>query len=257
MPYPFPGMNPYLENPEIWTEVHHWLITGIAESLVPQLRPKYRVAVEKRIYKTIDDQSLLVGIPDVTVVSSPPNSGNVAVALPPSQPLSIALPMPEKVRESYLEIREVGTGAVITTIEVLSPKNKRAGDGRTAYDNKRHRILGSLTHLVEIDLLRTGTPMTTLNAPASTHYRIMVSRSERRPHADLYAFNLSDPIPPFPLPLKLGDLEPLVNLQDILQDIYDRAGFDLAVDYSQPPAVPLTEVDMTWITPLLSESRLT
>ncbi|MGL5058451.1 MAG: DUF4058 family protein [Microcoleus sp.] len=23
MPSPFPGMNPYLENPEFWPEVHH------------------------------------------------------------------------------------------------------------------------------------------------------------------------------------------------------------------------------------------
>ncbi|MEQ8961940.1 MAG: DUF4058 family protein, partial [Coleofasciculus sp. C2-GNP5-27] len=35
MPSPFPGMNPYLENPELWPEVHHWLITAIAESLNP------------------------------------------------------------------------------------------------------------------------------------------------------------------------------------------------------------------------------
>ena len=84
MPFPFPGMNPHLENPEIWTEVHHRLITGIAESLVLQLRPRYRVAVEKRIYQTVDDQSLLVRIPDVTVASSHPEPGNVAVALPSS-----------------------------------------------------------------------------------------------------------------------------------------------------------------------------
>ena len=30
MPSPFPGMNPYLENPELWPEVHHRLITAIA-----------------------------------------------------------------------------------------------------------------------------------------------------------------------------------------------------------------------------------
>ena len=121
--------------------------------------------------------------------------------------------MPEEVRESYLEIREVGTGAVITTIEVLSPKNRRNGDGLTAYENKRRRILGSLTHLVEIDLLRSGTPMTTVTAPPSTHYQVLVSRSERRPQADLYACNLPDPIPPFPLPLKSGDSEVLIRLR--------------------------------------------
>jgi hypothetical protein len=207
MPSPFPGMDPYLENPEIWSEVHHWLLTGIAEFLVGQLRPKYRVAVEKR--------------------------------------------MPEEVRESYLEVREVGTGEVITTIEVLSPQNKRTGEGRNAYETKRRRVLASLTHLVEIDLLRTGTPMTILNPAISSQYRILVSRSNCRPSADLYAFNLSDPIPAFPLPLKDQDSEPLVDLQTILQDIYDRAGFDLAIHYDRPTVPPLTVEDMTWAEEIL------
>jgi hypothetical protein len=141
MSFPFPGMNPYLENPEIWAEVHHWLITGIAEVLVSRLRPKYRVAVEKRIYQTTADQALLVGIPDVIVADNLPKAAaNVAVATPPTQPLLVELPMPEEIRESYLEVREVATGAVITTLEVLLPKNKRAGDGRTAYENKRYLL---------------------------------------------------------------------------------------------------------------------
>ncbi|HBL10818.1 MAG TPA: hypothetical protein DD379_05330, partial [Cyanobacteria bacterium UBA11162] len=67
MPSPFPGMNPYLEHPELWAGVHHWLIIAMAELLVPQLRPKYRVAVEVRIYESIGDKSLLVGIPDLTI----------------------------------------------------------------------------------------------------------------------------------------------------------------------------------------------
>jgi hypothetical protein len=153
--------------------------------------------------------------------------------------------MPEEVRESYLEVREVGTGEVITTIEVLSPKNKRAGEGRNAYETKR-RILGSLTHLVEIDLLRTGTPMAVLDAAITSQYRILVSRSDRRPRADLYAFNLPDPIPSFPLPLKLQDVEPVVDLQRILQDIYDRAGFDLAINYDCPAVPPLTPEYLAW-----------
>jgi hypothetical protein len=251
MPFPFPGMNPYLENPEIWAEVHHWVITGLAESLVKQLRPKYRVAVEKRIYQTMDERSLLVGIPDVVVATSAPTASQVAVAPPTVQPLYVDLPMPEEIRESYLEVRDVGTGEVITTVEMLSPKNKRLGDGRTAYENKRYRILASLTHLVEIDLLRTGTPMTILNPPMQTHYRILISRSDRRPRANLYAFNLPDQIPAFPLPLRSNDAEPLVDLHQILQDVYDRAGLDLAIDYSQPPIPPLSEAETTWANDLL------
>lgn len=81
MPSPFPGMNPYLEHPELWAEVHHWIITLIAESLVPKVRPKYRVAVEKRIYQTIDRKSLLIGIPDVSVARSLSSTTPTAVAV--------------------------------------------------------------------------------------------------------------------------------------------------------------------------------
>ncbi|WP_392533388.1 DUF4058 family protein [Nostoc sp. C117] len=38
MPSPFPGMNPYLENPELWPEVHSRLIIAIADAIAPQLR---------------------------------------------------------------------------------------------------------------------------------------------------------------------------------------------------------------------------
>ena len=47
---PFPGMKPYLENPDLWSEVHHRLITAIADAIAPSLRPRYRVAIEKRTY---------------------------------------------------------------------------------------------------------------------------------------------------------------------------------------------------------------
>ena len=46
----FPGMNPYLENPDIWPEIHAWLIVQLARSLNPRLKPKYRAAVEQRVY---------------------------------------------------------------------------------------------------------------------------------------------------------------------------------------------------------------
>ena len=59
----FPGMNPYLENPNLWTEVHFGLIAVLARSLNSLITPKYRAAVEKRVYS----DSLLVGIPDVSV----------------------------------------------------------------------------------------------------------------------------------------------------------------------------------------------
>jgi hypothetical protein len=53
MPSPFPGMNPYLENPQFWPEVHHRLITAIANAIESNLHQNYRVAIEKRVYTSV------------------------------------------------------------------------------------------------------------------------------------------------------------------------------------------------------------
>jgi hypothetical protein len=120
MPSPFPGMNPYLEQPIFWSEFHSRLIVAMADALAPKLLPKYYIGVETRTYLGFADEELL---------------------------------------KRYLEVRETKTDAVITVIEILSPKNKRKGKGRSVYEQKRHSILGSMSHLVEIDLLRADEPM--------------------------------------------------------------------------------------------------
>ncbi|WNZ23997.1 DUF4058 family protein [Leptolyngbya sp. NK1-12] len=257
MPSPFPGMNPYLEHPDLWSEVHNRLVVALADSLAVPLRPRYYVAIEKRTYFSTPEESILVGIPDVSILSKTASSPQVSqleatATLPFQKPLRVTVPMMEEVRESYLEIRELKTGAVITTIEVLSPKNKRAGDGREAYLRKRYQVLASYTHLVEIDLLRAGTPMPLVGLDTKTDYRILVSRSTERPVAQLYAFNLQQPIPVFPLPLHPGDTEPQVDLKLLLDGVYNRAGFDLRIDYSQPPQPPLSEAEQAWANTLLA-----
>ncbi|MEQ9671721.1 DUF4058 family protein [Coleofasciculus sp. G2-EDA-02] len=260
MPNPFPGMNPYLEHPEIWPGVHHWLIVELARSLSPQLRPKYRAAVEVRLYETVGEQSLLIGVPDLTVKRSQATTkqpmSNVAVAPSPTQPKIVEVPVPETIKQGYLEVREVATGEVVTVIEILSPINKRSGEGRDKYETKRHKIFGSSTHLVEIDLLRKGQPMPVYHSNGQTHYRILVSRGERRPQADLYAFNLPNAIPSFPLPLKSGDQEPVVDLQVLLNNMYEQASYDLAIDYTQEPLPPLFADDRVWVNTLLTEQQL-
>ncbi|WP_017716869.1 DUF4058 family protein [Kamptonema formosum] len=257
MPSPFPGMNPYLEHPAVWPKVHKRLIVALADLLAPQLRPKYIVDIEDRIYQSSGEDSIFVGIPDVTVqrplTSRNPTVSNVAVAAPPAQPVTVAIPIPETVREDYLQIRDVATNEVVTALEVLSPKNKRSGEGRRKYELKRQRVLGSLTNLVEIDLLRAGEPMPVLNNDTQSDYRILVSRGDRRPLADLYAFNLRDAIPCFPLPLRAGDREPVVDLKALLDLVYDRGSYDLRIDYRSEPVPALSEADAGWADALLRE----
>ena len=256
MPSPFPGMNPYLEHPDRWSTVHNRLIVALADVLTPQLLPKYQVDIEKRVYEVIGANSLLVGRPDVTVQrprgAEPDASTNIAISKPGLEPLKVKVPMLEEVREAYLEVKEAATQAVITAIEIVSPSNKR-WDGRQKYEQKRQQILSSRTHLVEIDLLRDGEPLPTVGADEQSRYRILVSRSETRPTADLYAFNLADPIPPFPLPLQTGDAEPVAQLQGLLSDVYERSGYDYFIDYADDPPPPLSADERTWIDGVLRE----
>ncbi len=86
MASPFPEMNPYLENPLFWSEVHNLLIAAIFRKLNPQLRPKYKVAIEKRVSQTTDEDSLLVGV--------------AAVASPSVEAITVDVTMPETVKET-------------------------------------------------------------------------------------------------------------------------------------------------------------
>jgi len=259
MPSPFPGMNPYLEHPDRWSTVHNRLIVALADVLTPQLLPKYQVDIEKRIYEVVGMNSLLVGRPDVTVQRPrypyPSSSANVAVSVFPSEPVRVAVPMMEEVREAYLEIKEAATQIVVTAIEVLSPTNKR-GEGRQKYEQKRQQVLNSQTHLIEIDLLREGEPLPIAGISVASDYRVLISHSHTRPLADLYPFDLADPIPCFPVPLQANDQEPVVNLQILLNEIYERSGYDYFIDYHTDPLPPMSEAGLAWIDSLLKAQGL-
>lgn len=255
MPYPFPGMNPYLEQPAFWSSVHSRLIVALADAVAPQILPHYYIEVETRTYS--EDTELLIGIPDAVVLSktvidrpSQSFSSSPAIALQ-NRPQSVQIPIGLEVKERYLEIRDTVTNSVITVIELLSPVNKRPGKGRLAYEDKRQRILESNAHLVEIDLLRAFVPMPLLQDNIPWDYRILVSRSEQRPQADLYGFTLLEPIPCFPLPLKYLEENIEINLQKILQSLYDRAGYEYRIDYQQPvPPPALSSANQAWIAQL-------
>ncbi|MBD2166967.1 DUF4058 family protein [Calothrix membranacea FACHB-236] len=253
---PFPGMNPYLENPVFWAEVHHRLITALADTIEENIPPQYRVAIEQRTYLSDDSDSVLVGIPDVSIFSqqtSQQQYSSTVTQTATSEGITVMIPVPEYSKESYLEVREVSTGFVVTSIEVLSPKNKRTGEGRKAYETKRKQVLASLSHLVEIDLLRSGKPMSILGEVPVTDYQILVSRSETRPQAKLYGFSIRERIPVFSLPLQSEDTEPILDLQSLLHGIYNRARYHLAIDYHQEPVPSLKPEDAAWADTLLRQ----
>lgn len=252
MPTPFPGMDPYLERRGLWEEVHTDLIASIRRFLTPLLRPRYRVAIEQRTYLSLlppDDR--LVGMPDVLIRSEWKDAPLTMIrAAPTSVPLSGELPVSEEIKERFLEVRDVATQEVITVIEILSPTNKLGKEGRTQYEEKRMKVLASRTSLIEIDLLRAGKPfamkLPDQHESTQSDYRIVVSRSWQRPRAAIYLFGIRETIPTFPIPLRRGEDEPLLPMNQILHELYDLGGYDLAIDYHQAPEPPLAEEDERW-----------
>src|SRR5262249_15532787 len=248
MPTPFPGMDPYLERRGIWEQVHTDLIVSIRRFLTPLLRPRYHVGIEERTYLAVlppDEQG--AGIPDVLITSSQRDPGNTPTATTlttpeAAQPLVAELPLPEDVTERYLEIRTVPEQQVITVIEILSPSNKLTRDGRAQYEGKRLKVLGSSTHLVEIDLLRSGHPFP-MKAPGHNDYRIVIGGIKPGPGDNFNFFGGPPLFPFFPIPPPRGKTAPPSPLNHTLQELYAGGGYNQIIDYRKPPRPPLSEGD--------------
>lgn len=262
MPTPFPGMDPFIESSRLWSQFHTALIVALQQYLTPKIRPKYRVEIEERTYQQLefigeraDDR---VGIPDVLIEQSKKlrettvaySVGETAIITP----FTAELPQYFEIKERYLEVRHLESQKIITSMELISPSNKIRGKGKDEYEEKRKKVLASYTHFIEIDLTRAGEvlPMKLHNGSVGD-YRVIVSRAQRRPRADVYAFQLRQPIPSFPVPLLQEDPEPIVPLNQLVHELYDRAGYDMAIDYSQPLDPPLAQEDQQWANALIKK----
>ncbi len=244
-------MDPYLEGSSIWPDVHNRLIASLADSLGPVLAPRYYVRLEERTYVQKPGGLEFFGRPDINILRD--DDGRRYAT---GGPMRVKIPMPDVVRETYLRVFSAEPAELITVLEVLSPSNKQRGKGRRTYLRRRLEICDSLTHLVEIDLQRAGERMPIEGREVSSDYRILVSRGDRRPNADLYAFGVRDPIPKFPLPLQRGDKEPEVDLGAILHALYERAAYHKSLDYRVEPVPPVSVDDSGWMHELLRSAHL-
>ena len=257
MPSPFPGMDPYMES-QLWQDFHHTLITVLRESLWPRVRPRYVVRVEERVYVERQSDARRIIVPDVTMLEHEGRQASATEAAVPASvttiaPVVLTLPMPEHKRQAFLTIRERETMAVVTVLEVLSLDNKRAGsDGRREYLRKREAVLESDVHLVELDLLRGGARLPTVEPLPPAAYYAFVSRADRRPQVEVYAWTLRQPLPTIPVPLAGDDADVGLDLQAIFATVYDRAGYTDSLDYRNPIEPSLSAADGAWVQQILT-----
>lgn len=256
MPSPFPGMDPYLEG-SLWSTVHTQLSAEIARQLAPRLRPLYLALTTERFVTVMPEDVAIATtavFPNVSIaqVGRPQASAGTGTALAP--PLRLATVMPESIPHVTVEIRDRDNRRLVAAIEVLSPANKRA-EGYEEYVSKRQRLLLSAVHLLEIDLLRKGRRVPMQQPLPDDPYFVLLSRAQERPMTEVWPVWLDGPLPTIPVPLLPGDADVPLDLQVAFSAVYDAVGYDLAVDYSRPPEVPLSPAQATWAEQSLRRSR--
>ncbi len=257
MPSPFPGMDPYLEEPGLWPDVHHRLITVTSELLQDRLSPKYLVRVEERIYTAgRDDETRLQRIRGVHVVSASKRSGGTLKpaeessvgVLECADPIEVQVELEEAVREARLNILLQDDRSIVAVIEVISPANKTVGAaGRANYLQKRQEVIDSDSHLVEIDLLRAGAWVFARDSMPAHDYAVRVSkRVPESRRAWIWPIRLRQRLPQIFIPLRKEDPDTRLDLQAALATVYKRASYELELDYSKPPVPPLQGDSAAW-----------
>jgi hypothetical protein len=252
-------MDPYLESHVFWGGIHANLNTRIQTALNRSLPEGYYADIDEYVWLQADDpdERRRLGKPDAFISDqngsekAPQGRGGTAML---TAPVTVTLPKAKKRSHKYVKIVGPDNTLVLTVIEVLSPTNKDAADGREKYLTKRDEYIASGTNLVEIDLLRGGdrVPMGK-PAPPDADYYIFVSRAQAYPHAGVWPFTVREPIPPFPVPLKADHPGVVLELQPCINEIYDAQRYARRIDYSQPPDRPLRKSDAEWAAELLKK----
>lgn len=265
MPSPFPGMDPYLEDPEIFPDFHDSFITYVREALQGSLPRPYLAGIGRRAW--IEFAERLIG-PDVelllTAASRREPSGAVAVTeAPRSEPVSVFVPHDEVI-EPLVEIysRKGSDRRLITAVEVLSPTNKTRGSlGRSIYVEKQQEIVKhSQVHLVEIDLLRggehtTAVPLSALRESVKPcDYHICTHRYDDLQHYFLHAIVLEERLPEIDIPLLPGDGSVRLDLQAVFNRTYEAGPYQYEIDYRQEvPGPPWTKERTAWAAQLAAK----
>ncbi|MEZ6131838.1 MAG: DUF4058 family protein [Planctomycetaceae bacterium] len=261
MKSPFPGMDPFLENPAVFPDFHDAFIAYLREAIQPGLPEPYYAALGRRSWVEISER--FIG-PDVNVIapashrlrSRPDNSSVETATMEVTRPIVVTVPHDEQ-SETFVEVY---TGRrrdrrLVTALEVLSPTNKQPGEkGRNLYLREQAELLDSKCHLVEVDLLRGGTHTTAVpedrlrqNVP-SFAYHVCSHHFDQFEDFLIYPIQLADTLPTISIPLLPGDGDVPVNLQQVFERTYAAGPYHREIDYSETvPPPELTAEQLLWV----------
>lgn len=249
MPSPFPGVDPYLEDPAYWPDFHSRFVNLWCEAIADQLPGDYEASINERVYLAESDpDSRKLIIPDVAVSQGEwsPGGSSAGQGIVVLEPQTVPLEIVDGYRESYIEILHQSERTLIAVLELLSPTNK-VDPGRIEYLQKRRSIVYQPVHLVELDLLQGGVrPKLAKPWPVGDYY-YLVSRHETRPDAQVYSWRLPDALPVVPVPLRAPDPDVTVDLAAVYSAAYDRGRFARRLPYRGPCKIPLSHEAQQWV----------
>jgi len=243
MSSPFPGMDPYLEDSEQWRSFHHLLADEIMTQLNSVLDAHYYADVEVRtLLEEVSIAAEYPIYPDAAVLEMAHwRSAPAAVVTIPSAPISRVTMPAEQIKLRTVHVYVTDTKRLVTTIEILSPGNKRS-DGLETYRQKRTRILRADVHLVEVDLLCSGQrPGWEVNQPPiDTDYLLLVNRAQAGLDriSAIWPAALNEPLPSLPIPLLYPDADVMLDLGQVIKSVYVRGAYTKRIDYTQPIPLP-------------------
>lgn len=252
MPSPFPGMDPYLESPTQWSDLHTRLINVLSEVIADRLPNNYFARLGEDVWLIQPEIRVKQGRePDVLVTHDPSRSGGNASTVVGGvrrEPMTLAnVEYLDPHTEAFIQIVRLPEQQVVTVLELLSPTNK-TGDGRGFYLEKRQQLLRQQVHIVELDLLRAGRRLTLDRPLPPADYYALVSRANRRPDCQVYFWTVRDQLPLIPIPLLAPDADVELDLGEAFRIAYSRGHYDRLVRYDQPPPSPsFAGDDAEWV----------
>lgn len=241
MPSPFPGMDPFTEDPRLWRVLRPALLAEMRRQLTDWLPDPYRAILVARGGKA--------GAPTI-------RRSETFDADP--EPWVLPLRRPADDDRMILICDRTQPGRVVTVIEAPGCEHKQDGTARDAYVATQREVLESDAHLVEIDLLRGGERNLASwfleqfvgELDPAPDYLVLISRSTRRASAGLgyrgYSWTLRERLPTITIPLKGEEEEVPLDLQAAFAVAWDHCRARETIPYEWVPEPTLSEADDAW-----------
>jgi hypothetical protein len=255
MPSPFPGMDPYIETSGLWPDFHATMLSAMRADLNANLPAGYAASIE--IYVWADEVHSRAGSkimePNIHVRKEKRATNIEAATAILSPPSKTILPRLAQKKRKYVKIIDIKTRQVVTAIELLSPSNKKKGDDRTRYLEKRNEYLANNLNFIEIDLLRGGhRPPLGRTASAVTKFYAMVCRSWEFPEAGVWTFGVRDRLPDIPVPVTQDLQETPLHLSACVARAFDEGRYAESLPYDEPLIPPPDQHDLDWFNTILA-----